>query len=177
MFASDSNLTCDTCEFLLSIELPSLWEDILLMVGGQMYFQHDGAPPHYTWHMREYLKKSFPNLWLGRGRPLAWPPKLPDLNASWLLSLEPLEIISVWNKGWFPRQHCTMYFFAVAEQYTTIHPTLHQLFSLFMHATKCIATGGGHCEQLLWHKQFNTYKGTKTHSQSLHKYFSNAGHS
>ena len=82
MFASGSNLTSNMCEFLLRIELPSLWEDILLMVGGQMYFEHDGAPPHYTWHMRECLEKSFPNLWLGRGRPLAWPPRLPDLNAS-----------------------------------------------------------------------------------------------
>lgn len=101
MFVSGSNLTSDTREFLLWIELPSLWEDILLMVGGQMYFHHDGASPHYTWHMTEYLEKSFPNLWLGRGRPLAWPPRLRDLNASWLLSLEPHECISVWNKGWF----------------------------------------------------------------------------
>lgn len=43
MFTSGSNLTSDMCDFLLRIELPSLWEDILLMVGGQMYFQHDGA--------------------------------------------------------------------------------------------------------------------------------------
>lgn len=81
MFASDSNLTSDTCEFLLGIALPSLWEDILLMVGGHMNFQHDRAPLHYTWHMREYLQKPFPNLWLGHGRPLPWPARLPDLNA------------------------------------------------------------------------------------------------
>jgi len=31
-----------------------------------MYFQH-GAPPHYTWHAREFLNESFPNRWLGRG--------------------------------------------------------------------------------------------------------------
>ena len=39
------------------------------MVSSQMYFQHDGAPPHYTRHVREYLNESFPNRWLGRGGP------------------------------------------------------------------------------------------------------------
>ena len=35
------------------------------------------------------------------------------------------------------------------SMYTTIQPKLRQLFSLLMHATKCVATGGGHFEQLL----------------------------
>ena len=44
-----------------------------------MYFQHDGAPPHYTWHVTDYLNESFPNHWLGRGGPLAWPQRSSDL--------------------------------------------------------------------------------------------------
>ena len=44
-----------------------------------MYFQHDGAPPHNTRHVREYLNESFPNRWLGRGGPVAWAPRSPDL--------------------------------------------------------------------------------------------------
>ena len=44
-----------------------------------MYFPHDGAPPHYTWHVREYLNESFPNCWLGHGGPVAWPPRSPQL--------------------------------------------------------------------------------------------------
>jgi len=44
-----------------------------------MYFQHDGAPPHYTRHVRKYLNEFFPNRWLGRGGPVAWPPSLADL--------------------------------------------------------------------------------------------------
>ena len=43
-FVSDINLTADTCEFILRIELTGLSEDILFVVGSQMYFQHDGAP-------------------------------------------------------------------------------------------------------------------------------------
>src|SRR5215469_8152841 len=49
------------------------------MIRSQMYFQHDGAPPHYTRHVRDYLNESFPNRWLGRGGPVAWPPRSPDL--------------------------------------------------------------------------------------------------
>ena len=43
-----------------------------------MYFQNDGAPPHYTRHVREYLNEFFSNRWLGRGGPVAWPPRSPD---------------------------------------------------------------------------------------------------
>ena len=50
-----------------------------LMLRSQMYFQHDGAPPHYTLHVRDYLIESFPNHWLGRGGPIQWPPRSPDL--------------------------------------------------------------------------------------------------
>ena len=44
-----------------------------------MYFQYDGAPPHYTRHVRGYINESFPNRWLGHGGPVAWPPRSPDL--------------------------------------------------------------------------------------------------
>jgi len=44
-----------------------------------MCFQHDGAPPHYTRHVRVYLNESFPNRWLGHGEPVAWAPSSADL--------------------------------------------------------------------------------------------------
>jgi len=68
-FVFHNNLTGNTYEAFLRNELPGLLEDIPLMVSSQMYFQHDGAPPHYTRHVREYLNESFPNRWLGRGGP------------------------------------------------------------------------------------------------------------
>ena len=54
-FVFENNLTGNTCEAFLRNELQGLWEDIPLMVRSQMYFQHDGAPPHYTRHVRDYL--------------------------------------------------------------------------------------------------------------------------
>jgi len=77
-FVFNKNLTGYTYDVFLRNELPGLLEDIPLMIRSQMYFQHDGALPHYTRHVREYLNKSFPNRWLGRGGPVAWPPRSPD---------------------------------------------------------------------------------------------------
>jgi len=78
-FLFDSNLLGSTYEAFLRNELSGLLEDIPLMIRRQMYFQHDGAPPHYTRHVREYLKESFRTRWLGRGGHIAWPPRSPDL--------------------------------------------------------------------------------------------------
>jgi len=45
-----------------------------------MYYQHDGAPPHFIQVLRQYLNHKFPNRWIGRGDAQNWPPRSPDLN-------------------------------------------------------------------------------------------------
>jgi len=45
-FDFDNNLTGNTHEVFLENDLPVLLEDIPLMIRSQMYFQHDGDPPH-----------------------------------------------------------------------------------------------------------------------------------
>ena len=50
-------LTVNAYEFFLRNELPGLLEDIPLMIRNQMYYQHDGAPPHYTRHVRDNLNE------------------------------------------------------------------------------------------------------------------------
>ena len=77
-FVFDNILTGNTYEVFLRNELRVLLEDIALIMN-QMNFQHDGAPSHYTRHVRDYLNESFPNRWLGRGGPVAWPPRSPNL--------------------------------------------------------------------------------------------------
>ena len=42
-------------------------------------FQQDCAPPHYAVVTREYLDMKLPNRWIGRGGPIAWPARSPDL--------------------------------------------------------------------------------------------------
>ena len=44
-----------------------------------VYFQQDGAPPHYALTVRALLDKEFPNKWIGRRGPIEWPPRSPDL--------------------------------------------------------------------------------------------------
>ena len=114
-----------------------------------MYFQHDGAPPHYTRHVREYLNESFPNHWLGRGGPVAWPPRSPDLT--------PLEYYVwghvktlVYESKVDSRTVLRDRIFAAAEQIGN-HPDniVSAIQSLLVRADNCLATRGGHFEQLL----------------------------
>jgi hypothetical protein len=44
-----------------------------------MWFQHDGAPPHYYRRVRQYLDNWRGDHWIGRGGPVAWPARSPDL--------------------------------------------------------------------------------------------------
>ncbi|XP_067204331.1 uncharacterized protein [Linepithema humile] len=66
-------------EFLEN-ELPILLEDIPLRERETLIFQHDGAPAHYSRRVREILNDRFSDRWIGRGGPIVWPARSPDLN-------------------------------------------------------------------------------------------------
>uniref|UniRef100_A0A8C5R2R6 Transposase n=1 Tax=Leptobrachium leishanense TaxID=445787 RepID=A0A8C5R2R6_9ANUR len=42
-------------------------------------FQQDAAPPHWGLHVRGFLNETFPERWIGRGGPIPWPPRSPDI--------------------------------------------------------------------------------------------------
>lgn len=44
-----------------------------------IWFQQDGAPPHYARIVRDYLDTIFLNRWIGRRGFIEWPPRSPDL--------------------------------------------------------------------------------------------------
>ena len=44
-----------------------------------LVFQQDGAPPHWSRAVRAYLDDAFPDNWIGRGGPTAWPARSPDV--------------------------------------------------------------------------------------------------
>jgi len=44
------------------------------------WYQHDGAPAHYSRIACEYLDEMFPDRWIGRRGPIEWPPRSPDLS-------------------------------------------------------------------------------------------------
>lgn len=45
----------------------------------KMYFQQDGAAPHYAAQTRAFLTEHFGERWISRGGPLTWPARSPDL--------------------------------------------------------------------------------------------------
>ena len=99
--------------------------------------------------MREYLNESFPNRWLVRGGPVACPPRSPDLTLLDYYLWGHMKTLVYETKvdSRAELRHCI---FAAAELVRS-HPdnTASATPSLLMRAKNCIATGGGHFEQLL----------------------------
>lgn len=59
--------------------LPELLEDIPLNVRRIMWLQQDGAPAHFTRAFQTILNHAYPERWIGRGGPVNWPPRSPDM--------------------------------------------------------------------------------------------------
>lgn len=74
----EGQLTGDRYLNLLRQEIGDLLDDIPLQQRHQMIWQHDGAPQHYTLAVRNFLNRNY-NVWIGRGGPVTWPPRSPDL--------------------------------------------------------------------------------------------------
>lgn len=51
-----------------------------LFLADVIWYQQDGAPPHYGIAVREYLNEVFPQRWIGRRGHIEWPPRSPDLS-------------------------------------------------------------------------------------------------
>lgn len=71
-------LTGEIYLHFLQLILPNLLAEANVNRRG-LYFQQDGAPPHFTGQVREHLDNEYPNRWFGRGGPYSWPPRSPDL--------------------------------------------------------------------------------------------------
>ena len=113
-----------------------------------MYFQHDGAPPHYTRYVRKYFNESFSNHWLGRGGPVAWPPGSPDLTPlDYYLWGQMKTLVYETKVDSRAAQHHRI---IAAAEHIRNHPgnVASATQSLLTRAENCIVTGG-HFEQLL----------------------------
>jgi len=49
------------------------------IVSGVIFMQ-DGAPPHFSCYVTDILNERIPDVWIGRGGPIPWPPRSPDLS-------------------------------------------------------------------------------------------------
>jgi hypothetical protein len=52
------------------------------MVTMRVHLQQDKAPPHYANPVKAFLDQQFPSKWMGKGGPITWPPRSPDLTPS-----------------------------------------------------------------------------------------------
>jgi hypothetical protein len=59
--------------------LTELLEEIPMSLRKKMWFQHDRAAAHFALQIREHLTATYKDRWIGRGGPVAWPPRSPDL--------------------------------------------------------------------------------------------------
>lgn len=78
-FFFEGTLTGPVYLNFLENNLPQLLDYIPDIIRQVMWYQQDGAPPHYAVAVREWLNQSFPNQWIGRGGPVSWPPRSPDI--------------------------------------------------------------------------------------------------
>lgn len=76
----DGNVNGQAYLDFLENHLPEYLEDIPLNVRQLMWLQQDGAPAHFAVNVREFLNAQFLDHWIGRGGPVPWPPRSPDLN-------------------------------------------------------------------------------------------------
>lgn len=75
----DENVNAMSYLDFLRINLEDYLDELPLNLFEHIWFQQDGAPAHYSNAVRAYLNDRFPEKWIGRGGPVAWPPRSPDL--------------------------------------------------------------------------------------------------
>jgi hypothetical protein len=78
-FFINGNLNGDTYRNLLIDRIIPAIQDLGLEFNS-IWFQQDGAPPHYAVNVRNLLDETFPEQWIGRRGRIEWPARSPDLS-------------------------------------------------------------------------------------------------
>ena len=67
-------------ERYLSMLQEQFWPEVeRIGLNEKMIFMQDGAPPHWSRAVRNWLDMKFAGRWIGRGGPVRWPARSPDL--------------------------------------------------------------------------------------------------
>ncbi|KAJ4439310.1 hypothetical protein ANN_07432 [Periplaneta americana] len=130
--------------------IPHVLEDTPLINRQHIHFLHDGAPAHFSRTARRYLDRKFPDRWIGRGGPIAWPPRSPDLNPldfylwghlkSFVYSSPVPDLESLRNR-----------IVACSEDMRNTPGVWDRVRRSMRHRCEvCIQAGGGHFEHLLY---------------------------
>lgn len=55
-------------------------DNLPLEVHRNLFYQHDGAPPHGGYLIDNFLQNIFDDRWIANNGPFLWPPRSPDLS-------------------------------------------------------------------------------------------------
>lgn len=139
----------DYLDFLQNV-LPNLLDGINLNVRRNLWFLHDGCPAHFSRDVREFLKNQYGEHWIGRGGPVAWPARSPDLNPcdfcvwGYLKTMVYSQPVETRNQLWRRIQDTCHEFRTNMGIFTRIRQSLQKRITLF------IKTDGRHVEHLLY---------------------------
>lgn len=75
----DGILTSARYATILEDNIENAIDNMGLREREELFFQQDGAPPHNTRRIAEFLNLNFGDQWLGTNGPIRWPPRSPDL--------------------------------------------------------------------------------------------------
>jgi len=133
----------------LQNELPKQLEDVRLTTRIAMYFQHNGAPSHYTRHAMQHLNDTFPNRWIGCGSTINWQPRSPVLTpldfCLWGLMKSEVYRKNVDTRDELP-VNIQDVIACIKERQDALRQTTRHVFT---RVTKCIDIDGKIFEQLL----------------------------
>lgn len=80
-FFIDRNLNAEKYLNLLQNQIIPTIQNSFAEDMQNVWFQQDGATPHYAIRVRQFLDRTFPNKWIGRRGAIEWPLRSPDLSS------------------------------------------------------------------------------------------------
>lgn len=133
-------------EFLQDNHLEFL-DNLPLNTRNQLFFQLDGCPAHYFRLVRNWLDTNYNERWIGRGGPVAWPPRSPDITPLDFFVWGYIKEI-VYSTPVTTREELIERIENAAHTITPEHlANVRQ--SVIRRCQLCIDQNGGHFEQLL----------------------------
>jgi len=126
-----------------------LIEDVPIELRRNMWFQMDGCPAHYSRDVRNWLNENFPGRWIGRGGPVAWPARSPDLTPLDFYLWGTVKSL-VYNTGVDTREELRQ---RILDAFHNVKGRVEELRTatrnVQMRSRVCLQVNGGHFEQLL----------------------------
>lgn len=148
-FVLPSRLSGPAYLTFLQEDFPGLMEDVDLATRRWMWFQHDGAPAHFSTIVRDYLRSIYSDRWVGRGGPVAWPARSPDLTPLDFYLWGHMKQL-VYSTPIQTREELMQKIIAAGNQIRENRDVLRRTTrSVAVRAVVCLEENGGHFENLI----------------------------